>query len=280
MVMEAYFDESGIHDRAKVCVVAGFYGDQSSWREFENGWNAILSDYPALSGEGFHAKRFYGRKNGRRVGPYSRWSDDEAGQFLERLLSCVVSNHIFPIGYAVIVADFLALPLFSRQWFTGAKFSKVGRAKTSGCPNKPYYVPFQFCVLKAAQRAAAIAEDKLHISVGLDRNFHDYAAALYEYLLVDERVPESLRDRLGTLRNPPAKDTPGIQAADLIAYVMYGSSLAALENPDYHPPEALMRLLKNWQGEPTLKPMNTEIFNAIEQSAKAEYERRLRSGRS
>jgi hypothetical protein len=70
MMMEAYFDESGIHEQAKVCVVAGFYGEQQSWRDFENRWNTVIADYPELSGEGFHAKRFRARKEGRRVGRY------------------------------------------------------------------------------------------------------------------------------------------------------------------------------------------------------------------
>jgi hypothetical protein len=78
VMMEAYFDESGIHDGAKVCVVAGFYGTQPAWRVFENQWKKILSDYPELDGEGFHAKRFFARnENQERVGRYIGWADEK-----------------------------------------------------------------------------------------------------------------------------------------------------------------------------------------------------------
>jgi hypothetical protein len=282
-MMEAYFDESGIHERAKVCVVAGFYGEQQSWRDFENRWNAVITDYPELEGEGFHAKRFYARKHGKRVGRYRNWTDERAESLLERLVVCITSsNVIFPIAYAALVDDFLALPLQSRQWLTGAKFNKKnGRVISGGCPNKPYYLPFTFCVLKSAEKSATAPGDKTNVFVGLDRTFHGYASSLYKFLLVDDRLSESVRSKLGTLTNPLAKDTPGIQAADLIAYTMYGASIVALANPKkYQPPAFLMRLLQNWQGEPSVRLMNREGFSAMEREGEAAYRRMLASGNS
>lgn len=278
MMMEGYFDESGIHAKARVCLVAGFYGDQDAWRGFEDRWKSIMADYPELGDEGFHAKRFYGRKTGNRVGKYANWSNEKADKFLDRIVSCIVSCRIYPIGYGLIVEDFLALPLMDRQWLTGARFSKTtGEAKTSGCPNKPYYLPFNFCVLKSAEKSTATSIDKINIFVGLDRTFHGYASSLYKYLLVDDRLSEKLRSCLGTLANPLAKDTPGLQAADLLAYVMYDASLVALTNPPkYQPPALLMRLLKNWQGKPALKLMNKGIFEAMEREGRKAYEKMIR----
>ncbi|MGC2472864.1 MAG: DUF3800 domain-containing protein [Candidatus Sulfotelmatobacter sp.] len=282
--MEAYFDESGIHDRARVCVVAGFYGNQEAWRNFESGWNDILSKHPELDGEGFHAKRFYARKDGKRVGRYKDWSDAKAREFLERLATHIVSStKIFPIAYAVIVDDFMNMPLRSRQWLTGAKFAKHnGKPTTSGCPNKPYYMPFTFCVLKAAQKSAFISSEKLHVFVGLDRTFHGYASNLYRFLTIDERLPMPLRAKLGTLANPLAKDTPGLQAADLLAYTMYDASLIALtrtmQKKAYYPPVFLMRLLRNWQGDPSVRLMNSEVFLEMERAGEAEYKKMFERG--
>lgn len=281
MTVEAYLDESGIHEQAKVCVVAGFYGEQQSWRDFENRWNAVITDYPELEGEGFHAKRFYARKEGKRVGKYRNWTDEKAENFLERLVVCITSSKkVFPIAYAAIVDDFLALTLESRQWLTGAKFNKKnGRVISGGCPSKPYYLPFTFCVLKSAQKSATAHGDKLHVLVGLDRTFHGYASNLYKFFLDDDRLPESLRSTLGTLTNPLAKDTPGIQAADLIAHTMYRASIVALANPKkYQPPAFLMRLLQNWQGEPSVRLMNREVFSAMEREGEAAYRRMSASG--
>lgn len=225
-MIEGYFDESGIHDGAPVCLVGGYYGTQAAWRKFEVQWNAILADYPELASKGFHAKVFFARDKGNRVQEYSGWSDDKARRFLDRLVQCIIRNRIFPIGYGVIVADFLDLSLHLRQWLTGARFNKLdGSAETEGCPDKAYYVPFQFCVLKSAKISNANSTDKIHFFVGTDRTLHDYASALFDYVLIDDRLDESLRSKLGTLVNPRAKDTPGLQAADLLVYRMYRASL-------------------------------------------------------
>jgi len=69
-MIEGYFDESGIHDGAPVCLVGGFYGTQAAWRRFETQWNHILSHYPELVGIG-HAKAFFARDKGKRVGEYA-----------------------------------------------------------------------------------------------------------------------------------------------------------------------------------------------------------------
>ena len=92
MMLETYLDESGIHQGAKVCAVGGFYGHEAAWRKFEGQWNKIVSDYPELKDKGFHARRFFARENGKRVGPYEDWSDDKADKFLNRLVQCVMRN--------------------------------------------------------------------------------------------------------------------------------------------------------------------------------------------
>jgi len=273
VMMEAYFDESGIHEQAKVCVVAGYYGTQTAWRKFENQWKKILLDYPEIGGEGFHAKRFFGRNERKeRLDGYAGWSDEKANKLLERLVQCTIRNRVFPIGYALIVEDFLALPLESRQWFTGAKFSKpLGKLESYGCPDKPYYLPFQFCALKAAQLSNA---EKLHYFVGIDRTFHGYAAELYKFLMVDERIEPALRNRLGgTILNPLAKDTPGLQAADLLANRIYRAALKKLADPNSPDSALLLKLLKNWRGDLRLRLMNAELFAAMEREGRAAYAR-------
>jgi hypothetical protein len=67
---------------------------------------------------------FFGRQDGKRIGEYKDWSDSKAKNFLDLLVGIVKRSRVVPIGYAVIVEDFLAMPLISRQWLTGAKFRK------------------------------------------------------------------------------------------------------------------------------------------------------------
>lgn len=276
MKIEAYFDESGIHKQAPVCVVAGFYGTGIAWRKFEKRWNTILLDHGLLE-TGFHSKEFFGRKDKKRIGQYEGWSDQKARNLLERLVQIILSSRVFPIGYASIVADFNALPLVSRQWLTGAKFRKTnGEYISGGCPSKCYYLPFQFAALKSATLSNANATDKIDFFVGLDRTFHEYASELYQFLLADGRLPEPLRSLLGEISYPLSRDTPGVQAADLLAYRIYRGAKEKLAEPNSEPSPLMMRLLKNWKGKRTLPLMNTEIFVGMEKEGQAAYERMIK----
>jgi hypothetical protein len=272
-MLEAYFDESGIHSQAKVCVVAGFYGRQPSWRRFERQWNNVLSKYPELKDKGFHAKVFFARANGIRVGPYRDWSDDKAQQFLNHLLKCINDNWISPVGFGVVVSDFLRLPLTIRQWLTGAKFLPSGEYVSSGCPQKSYYVPFHFCVMGAGKLSSASQDDKIHFFAGLDRTFAGYASELLKNSLDDPRLPLTLRSRLGSISYPLSKDTPGIQAADLLAYRMYKHSLDLLKDTETPTPALLTRLCKRAKKNQRFTLFTTEMFRLMREQAQKEYDR-------
>lgn len=245
MVIEAYFDESGIHENAEVCVVAGYYGTQKAWRGFEKQWDKILSDYPELK-QGFHAKKFFRRDNRKRVGEYADWDDIKARRFLDRLVQCIIGNRIFPISFAIIVGDFRKLPLMERKWLTGARFTINGKPISSGCPNRSYYVPFDFCVLDSARMSGANVTEKIDFFVGLDRSFSGYANTLYSFVLSDARLPASVRNLLGRISYPLASSTPGLQAADLLAYRLYRFALDKVAAKQNLPiPALISKLTKN-----------------------------------
>ena len=273
-MMEAYFDESGIHDKAPVCLVAGFYGSHSAWRKFEKDWNLILKDHGLLA-LGFHAKVFFGRKDGKRIREYEDWSNAKARNFLNLLVGIVKRSRVCPIGYAVIVEDFLAMPLVSRLWFTGAKFRKEDGAHISGgCPNKSYYLPFQFSVLKATKSLIG-TEHKMHVFAGLDRTFSEYARELYEFFAVDERLDKPIREALGTIAFPLAKDTPGLQAADLLAYRLYRGAKEKLQDESIDPSPLLMALLTNWRGKKTFPLINRPLLEGMEKAGREAYEKMM-----
>jgi hypothetical protein len=277
-MLEAYLDESGIHDQAKVCVVAGFYGRQAAWRRFERQWNTGLKNHPELK-DGFHAKVFFGRSNGKRVGPYKDWSDEKAQQFLNYLLKCIRDNWIFPIGFGIVVEDFMQLPLKSRQWLTGARF-RVGDGEylSGGCPRKSYYLPFQFCVLGAGQISGAPEHDKIQCFAGLDRTFSGYATELYKFCATDPRIPESLRSRLGGISYPLSKDTPGIQVADLLAYCMYQHSAELVKDGQKPTPELLRKLCKRAKKKQHFTLFNSGAIRELERVAQEQYQRWLGGG--
>lgn len=278
VMVEAYLDESGIHKKARVCVVAGFYANQVIWRKFEGQWNSIINDYPEIIETGFHAKRFFARADGKRVSPYTNWPDEKADKFLNRLVQCVMRNPVSPIAFGVVVQDFLALSEIDRKWLTGAQFSLQGKPITSGCSTKSYYLPFQFCIFKSAQMSSAAEIDKIHVFVGLDRTFHAYAADLYKNLQTDPRLPESLVSLLGTLSNPLAKDTPGLQAADLLAYQFYQRSLQILSKPLNPLPAILKDLTKNQRINQKFTLFNSVWFEHMRNTGTELYSKLRESG--
>ena len=43
-MIQAFLDESGIHDGSKACVIAGYYGHSGAWRKLDGRWRKILRD--------------------------------------------------------------------------------------------------------------------------------------------------------------------------------------------------------------------------------------------
>jgi len=255
--IESYIDESGIHEGAVVCVVAGYYGTRSAWDKFEPEWRRVLRDH-GIEQVGFHAKRFWKKvregKRIERVSPYRGWSDDKADKFIERLVQTVARNRIFPFGYGVVVDDWKALPLNVRRFLTGASHTK-GRFTSSGSPNRSYYLPFAFSVAASlAHSGATETAKKVHFFVGLDRSWSGYAKEMYYGIARDQRVGPMFRHLLGTISFPLSKDTPELQAADLLAYRLYSDYLAFIRKAK-RMPRITKLLAKN-------RRQNFELFDA------------------
>jgi hypothetical protein len=152
--IECYMDESGIHDGAKLCTVAGYYGTQNAWHKFEREWRQVLRAY-GLEHIGFHAKDFWRKEAGKRVvPPYDGWDDTRVGKFIERLVQVIVRNRIFPFGHAVMIPHWNLFSLDARKLLTGATY-KNGKFITSGSPDRPYFLQFMFCVLDAVSNSGA-----------------------------------------------------------------------------------------------------------------------------
>jgi hypothetical protein len=232
-------DESGIHEGAKICTVAGYYGTQAAWGKVEREWRKVLADHN-LEPCGFHAKEFWARTpDGQRVPPYDGWDDAKAEKYIDRLVQVIQRNRIFPFGHGVVVAHWNAFPLEDRKAMTGASF-KNGRFTSSGSPRKSYYLPFLLCVLDSLRNSGTT--EKVHFFAGLDRTFSNYARVLYNDVSANQLLPR--RDLLGTLAFPLSKDTPPLQVADLLVYQLYRHNVSRFSGA-VAKPETLKRLLKN-----------------------------------
>jgi hypothetical protein len=115
-VVEAYLDESGIHDGAKSCVFAGYVGGYRQFRRLEREWEKLVACLP--DGD-FHAKEFFGRDSvGGRVGPYKDWTDRKAIDFLDSLIDAIHAVKIHPRGAITDVEQFNLRDLEERIFLT------------------------------------------------------------------------------------------------------------------------------------------------------------------
>jgi len=208
-MVEVYLDESGIHDGAKICVIAGYVGTQGKLRRLEAAWKRVLKRH-SVKLEDFHAKDFIKKT--------------KYGPLLKELARAIASQHrVIPISAGVIIDDFNALSLQERRFLTGGTLGgKSGKVFTSGCPNKPYFIPFQQVVKLGTSYAPP--GGKAHFSFGINNQFSGYAVALFRQIEEQKKLLTSTwktRDRLGSLQFPLAAEAAQLQAADLFAHLTY-----------------------------------------------------------
>jgi hypothetical protein len=216
-MIDAYIDESGIHDGALICVIAGYFGGRGKWRKFEADWKRLLKRFDVPMEE-FHAKDLF---------PVARgwfrhhWNGDHSG-FMEAVADTIASHpKITPVSAGILVNDFRGFPLEMRRYFTGATLRNGKKVIGTGCPNKPYFVPFQRLIINVCEYAPV--GGRAHFFFGLDRPFYEYASVLFKQISDSpRRGPEfEWKDRLGDPSYPLAKETPQLQAADFLANLTY-----------------------------------------------------------
>jgi hypothetical protein len=208
-MIHAYLDESGIHKGANICLVAGYFGGAGQWRKFERDWKKALalSEVPL---DQFHALNFV-----KRRGPFFGWTDADHNTLFQRLVRAITAHKISPVTVGLVVDDFDSFSLVQRHFFTGAMLKPTGDL-TSGCPSKPYFVPYQRIIKRIAGYAPV--GGKADFYFGLDTPFAKYAEELYNRIIAGPMAAGN-RSRLGTISFPLAKETPQLQAADLLAFL-------------------------------------------------------------
>lgn len=229
-MIEAYIDESGIHQGSTACVIAGYFGRTSHWRHFDGAWLDVLSKYD------FPLERFHAQEQVKQ---------ERHRPMLLELAHTVSRYTIYPVSMGLVVDDFDEFSLEAKRWLTGG--SKHG---ASGAPSKPYFLPFQLLLMKVCDYAEA-AGSKAHFFFGLNAEFSQYAKALFAHIK-ETRLenPASLwrsKHRLGDIAFRLAKETPAMQAADLLAHLSWQRmrECAATNEWDIPASELLALCLKN-----------------------------------
>lgn len=236
-MIQAYLDETGIHEGAGVCAIAGYFGGPGQWKKQGREWAAILKRYDV---EEFHAKQFWAfDDHGNRVGPYKRWSAEKADAFLDELVLTIETRpKLHPISSVVVMEAWNQLSYNQRRYLTGGKLVN-GKFKTSGCPSKPYFLPFHGCVVGAAGHAPI--GGKAHFFLDLNKQFKGYALDCFATM---KSYDLQCRDRIGDIDFQTGLEAVQLQAADLYCYRFYQYALKKVRNPKEKPDGLLLRLIK------------------------------------
>lgn len=210
--LDVKMDESGIHDGAKLCVVAGFIGTVKQWARFDELWGPSSSTP-------FHAKEFFARApNGQRIGRYVGWSDARAQVYFDRILRAIEKPRLLPIGSALDVAAFKALTEEDRHRLTGGEWGRH-KIRLSGAPTKPYYLPFQDAIAWSLNEAERRGDFFVYFTFDEQHQLEKHAINVYNRIKEASRtmMPDSAR-RMAGIAYESDEFNIGLQAADLLCY--------------------------------------------------------------
>ena len=252
-------DESGIHDDARVCVVAGYVGPIEEWAGFRQDWNGTLDKYKVKRECGFHARLFFRRHlSGKpQHEHYRHLSAEDAENFLGALVGAITGSNLRLIGSAVDVPLFRSLTEDERRYLTGGLHN--GRKWTrQGAPTKPYYLPFSHGVIRAGSRTPK--SQKVRIVMSRQAQYEMNALELYDLMLAHRKPRLKVGNRLARkMQFSGPVEVVELQAADLICWALHNAATQGLVSGKRISPTPLLRkLLVNLKDKRDLQFFNFE----------------------
>jgi Protein of unknown function (DUF3800) len=238
-MLKAYFDESGIHKGAPICVVAGFVATNKCCSDLSWKWRCLLDKYDI---EFFHAREYAKHSGPFRERPQRLfrtakeifahhlplWDADCRRQFETDALAVIHesldrSDPLILVGAAINTKDFLALPLEHRRWLTGGYMSAPKKWRRQGAPTKPYFLAFQQAVLDAVKFSQHSDASGRHLGTGENVHFvfdqqFEYERSARGIFNAMKRSPLSIKDRIGDVVFTSKSRALPLQVADFVAY--------------------------------------------------------------
>ena len=137
----------------------------------------------------------------------------EYEEFLDELLDIISRYKIWPVTSAVVAEDWNALTFDERRYLSGVVFGQ-GKYRKGGAPTKPYFVAF----LLAVQCVAAYCDAGHTVDLVMDGSdaLNGYGEVYFQELRASHNRNAA---RLGTIQAGDSRILPGLQAADLLAYL-------------------------------------------------------------
>src|SRR5208282_3133364 len=118
-MIEAYIDEAGTHDQAKIIVAAGFLSSYKRWRKFGREWDAVLNPTgQVISGQDrrvFHATDCLGTDG---HGDFEGWSKTDRNRLADRLIPIAKKRSLFAFSSAFSVDEYKEIvpEWMQRKW--------------------------------------------------------------------------------------------------------------------------------------------------------------------
>jgi len=236
VVLQAYFDESGIHSDSPICVIAGFSGSTRHWQRFEALYRKEVG--PDEEMPGMHAKDFFSNWH-RQVELYKGWSGKRNLRLLNGLVQAIQKGRLTPVGAAIDTRAFLAYSSEQRCHLTGGQLVR-GKWRISGSPFEPYYVPFQWAIIEGLRRVKTPGWS-MNFVFDQQRSLAPFALTWYNHI---RESPENRQwcERMGSLDFTSREKATPLQAADLLSYCWYQLLLRGKDQLHV----AMRYVLNNW----------------------------------
>lgn len=206
-------DEAGIQGDAPFCTIAGYIAQVAEWDLFERDWRFILDQYMVnvpLEHRYFHALEFYGSD-----WKYRHWSSSKRASFETALFESIRDRGMALFMSCVDSRVFHSLTEDERRYLTGGQHNGM-KWKKHGAPTKPYFLPFQFCMIQSASFVRN--GDKVFPVMSRQEQYKMKALELYG-LMLNSDPPMQCRNKLAddmVFSDP--KKTPALQASDLAVF--------------------------------------------------------------
>lgn len=199
--LRAYCDESITHDQApNIFCIAGWVAHASEWRDFDKEWERALNRESLTE---FKASQCAGGG-----GEYKGRSRADRERLWKRFAS--ILRAMRTVGFGAIID----LDAYDR-------LATVFKAKRQSKFHDPYYLAFQQQIETMALRMAKMRRME-RLSVYFDQMSESKADARAKLLYGQLKLSRKLTfvEGLGSLTLDDSKHSPGIQAADLLAFEM------------------------------------------------------------
>jgi Protein of unknown function (DUF3800) len=211
VILTAYYDESGTHGGSPVTVLAGFVGSSDEWVHFEREWSKVLRKHKITH---VRAKHLFHRQK-----QHKGWRDDRVNELWADCLYVLQENkQIFASKTILKEEDY-------RLFYVSDGPAKRERLDTQYAL---CFRSFMHFLPSAHYSAYATGAINFVLEAG-HRNAGD-AVRVFNEIKEDKKFPG--RDAIGFLTFGKKQDSCALQAADMLAYWVYGAEREMIEDKE------------------------------------------------